>query len=41
MTPAVSTSLNFRLLCASGSAYDIAPGGCAYTPDAVYSPAVG
>ncbi|HMD48127.1 MAG TPA: lipase family protein [Bryobacteraceae bacterium] len=41
MTPTVSTSLNFRLLCAAGSAYDIAPGGCAYTPDLVYSPVVG
>jgi Lipase (class 3) len=41
MTPAVSTSLNFRLLCAAGSAYDIAPGACAYTPDLVYSPVVG
>ena len=41
MTPSVSTSLNYRLLCACGCAYDIAPGGCAYTPDSVYSPAVG
>jgi len=41
MNPAVSTSLNFRLLCAAGCAYDIAPGGCAYTPDLVYSPVVG
>ena len=41
MTPAASTSLNFRLLCASGGAYDIAPGGCAYTPDSVFSPVVG
>lgn len=40
MNPTVSTSLNFRLLCAAGSAYDIAPGGCAYTPDSVYSPVV-
>ncbi|HYL74155.1 MAG TPA: lipase family protein [Bryobacteraceae bacterium] len=40
MNPTVSTSLNFRLLCAAGSAYDIAPGGCAYTPDLVFSPRV-
>jgi hypothetical protein len=41
MNPAASTSLNFRLLCAAGCAYDIAQGGCAYTPDTVYSPVVG
>jgi len=41
MTPTISTSLNYRLLCACGCAYDIAPGGCAYTPDSVFSPAVG
>ena len=29
-----------RLLCASGCAYDIAPGGCAYTADLIYSPGV-
>lgn len=40
MSPAVSTSLNFRLLCAAGSAYDIAPGGCSYSPDSVFSPVV-
>jgi hypothetical protein len=40
MTPSAFTSLNFRLLSASGSAYDIAPGGCGYTPDTVFSPAV-
>ena len=40
MNPTVSTSLNFRLLCAAGSAYDIAPGGCAYRPDLVFSPVV-
>jgi hypothetical protein len=40
MTPSVSTSLNFRLLSACGCAYDIAPGGSAYTPDTVYSPVV-
>src|SRR5579864_1617372 len=38
---ASSTSLNFRLLCASGCAYDIAPGACAYRPDSAYSPVVG
>jgi pimeloyl-ACP methyl ester carboxylesterase len=36
----MSTTLNFRLLCAAGSAYDIAPGGNIYTPDATYSPTV-
>jgi pimeloyl-ACP methyl ester carboxylesterase len=41
MAPTVSTSLNFRLLCACGCAYDIAPGVCAYKPDLVYSPVVG
>ncbi len=41
MTPAATTSLNFRLLCACGSAYDIAPGGCVYTPDTLYSSVVG
>jgi hypothetical protein len=40
MNPAISTSLNFRLLCAAGSAYDIAPGGCAYSADTVFSPVV-
>jgi pimeloyl-ACP methyl ester carboxylesterase len=40
MTPAVASSLNFRLLSACGCAYDIAPYGCAYTPDTVFSPVV-
>jgi len=40
MTPLGSSSLNFRLLCASGSAYNIAPVGCTYTPDQLFSPVV-
>jgi len=41
MLPVGSTSLNFRLLCACNCAYDIAPGGCVYTPDHDYNPVVG
>jgi len=33
-------SLNFRLLCAAGCAYDIAPDTCGYTADPVFSPVV-
>ena len=40
MQPALPANLNYRLLCASGCAYDIAPGACAYTPDLVFSPSV-
>ncbi len=34
------TTLTGRLLCASGTAYNIAPGGCVYAADPIYSPAV-
>src|SRR5579864_2965100 len=40
MVPVTTTSLNYRLLCACGAAYDIAPGVCAYVPDLVYGPVV-
>lgn len=39
-TPLSTTTLNFRLLCACGCAYDIPPGGNQYSPDPVYSPVV-
>jgi len=34
------SSLNYRLLCAAGCAYDIPPDTCAYKADPVFSPAV-
>lgn len=37
---APATTLNFRLLCAAGCAYDIPPNSNHYTPDPVYSPVV-
>jgi len=38
--PTPATTLNFRLLCAAGCAYDIPPGSNQYTADPVYSPVV-